>query len=139
LTDKERWDAEHGGVNFPEMIPGTYLPKENMDNDYLVDRAAQKTTSFSGIKSIPAQDWAVQEDMGGPIVDRSIEHLVSSDAGIISVRKRLIATARDLQEGTEPQEPQSGSRYGVRPIDIMLDGEDEVWDGARDYLEAKAW
>ena len=90
LTNKERWDAEHGGVNFPEMVPGTYLSRENMDNDYLIDRAAQRTTSFTGIKSIPAQDWAVQEDMGGPIVDRSIEHLVSSDAAIISVRKRLI-------------------------------------------------
>jgi phthalate 4,5-dioxygenase oxygenase subunit len=139
LTDKERWDAEHGAVNFPEMIPGTYLPKENMENDYLIDRASQKTISFSGIKSIPAQDWAVQEDMGGPVADRSIEHLVSSDAAIISVRKRLITTARDLQEGTEPKEPQSGSMYRVRPIDIMLDREEEVWDGARDYLEAKAW
>jgi hypothetical protein len=110
-----------------------------MENDYLIDRASQKTISFSGIKSIPAQDWAVQEDMGGPVADRSIEHLVSSDAAIISVRKRLITTARDLQEGTEPKEPQSGSMYRVRPIDIMLDREEEVWDGARDYLEAKAW
>ena len=139
LTDKERRDAEHGGVNFPEMIPGTYLPKENKGNDYLIDRAAQRTTSFTGIKSIPAQDWAVQEDMGGPIVDRSIEHLVSSDAAIISVRKRLINTARELQEGAEPREPQAGSRYGVRPIDIMLESQAEVWDGARDYLEAKVW
>lgn len=139
LTDQERHDAEHGGVNFPEMIPGTYLPKENMDNDYLIDRAAQRATSFTGIKSIPAQDWAVQEDMGGPIVDRSIEHLVSADAAIISVRKRLIKAARDLREGTEPAEPQAGERYGVRPIDIMLDGKAEVWDGAREYLEAETW
>lgn len=139
LTDQERHDAERGGVNFPEMIPGTYLPKENMDNDYLIDRAAQRATSFTGIKSIPAQDWAVQEDMGGPIVDRSIEHLVSADAAIISVRKRLIKAARDLREGTEPAEPQAGERYGVRPIDIMLDGKAEVWDGAREYLEAETW
>jgi phthalate 4,5-dioxygenase len=139
LTNKERWDAEHGGVKFPEMVPGTYLSRENMDNDYLIDRAAQRTTSFTGIKSIPAQDWAVQEDMGGPIVDRSIEHLVSSDAAIISVRKRLIKTARALQEGAEPQEAQSGGHYGVRPVDIMLDSQAGIWDGAREFLEAKSW
>ena len=139
LTDKELWDAKETGVNFPELIPGTFLGKENRDNDYLIDRAAQRTTSFTGIKSIPAQDWAVQEDMGGPTADRTLEHLVSADAAIISVRKRLITTARDLQEGTEPREPQAGDRYGVRPVDIMLDEQAEVWDGAREYLEAQAW
>jgi phthalate 4,5-dioxygenase oxygenase subunit len=139
LTDKELWDAREGGVNFAEMIPGTFTPKENMDNDYLIDRAAQRSTSFTGIKSVPAQDWAVQEDMGGPIADRRLEHLVSADAAIISVRKRLIHTARDLQEGVEPAEPRAGDRYGVRSIDIMLDESSEVWDGARDFLEARAW
>ncbi len=139
LTDKEVWDAKENGVNFPELIPGTFVGKENIDNDYLIDRATQRTTSFTGIKSIPAQDWAVQEDMGGPIADRTMERLVSADAAIISVRKRLITTARDLQEGTEPSEPQAGDRFGVRPIDIMLDEKAEVWDGAREYLEAQAW
>jgi hypothetical protein len=139
LTDAELRDAQEAGVNFPAIIPGTFLPKENMDNDYLIDRSLQRAVSFSGIKSIPAQDWAVTEDMGGPIADRSIEHLVSADAAIISVRKRLIKTARDLQEGVEPAEPKAGERYGVRPIDIMLDGDGEVWDDAKEYLEAKAW
>ena len=139
LTPQELDDARHGGVNYPEMLPGAYQARENMDNDYLIDRAAQRSESFTGIRSIPAQDWAVQEDMGGPIADRSIEHLVSSDAAIISVRQRLVKTARSLQEGTEPEEPSSGDQYGVRPIDILLDEGATVWDDAREYLEAKAW
>jgi hypothetical protein len=139
LSADENWDAKENGINFPELIPGTFHGKENADNDYLINRAAQRTTSFTGIKSVPAQDWAVQEDMGGPIADRTLERLVSADAAIISVRKRLISTARNLQEGIEPSEPQAGDRYGVRPIDIMLDEKAEIWDGAREYLEAHTW
>jgi phthalate 4,5-dioxygenase oxygenase subunit len=139
LSERQRWDAEHGGVNFPELIPGTYTAKENMDNNYLIDRVTQKTASFTGIKSIPAQDWAVQEDMGGPIADRSIEHLVSSDAAIIAVRKRLINAARNLQEGTEPPEPHRHSNRTVRPLDIMLNKEEDIWETGAPYLEGSRW
>ena len=139
LTDAELHDARHGGTNFPEMIPGTFLPVENKDNDYLVDRARQRTVSFSGIKSVPAQDWAMTEDQGGLLTDRSLEHLVSSDASIIAVRRRLLKTVTDLREGAEPSEPHAGSSYRVRPIDIVLDNGVAIWDGARDYLEARSW
>jgi phthalate 4,5-dioxygenase oxygenase subunit len=139
LTEAELNDAKNVGVNFPEMIPGTFLGKENMENDYLIDRGIQRTASYSGIKSIPAQDWAMQESMGGPIPDRSIEHLVSADAAIISVRKRLLKTIQDLQEGIEPSEPQAGTHYGVRSIDILLDPGSTVWEEAKEYLEAEAW
>jgi hypothetical protein len=100
----------------------------------------QKTgSSFTGIKSIPAQDWAMQEDQGGPIADRSIEHLVSADGAIIQVRQRLLKTIRQLQEGIEPLEPVVTSESRVRPIDIVLSKDVDVWDGAGDYLSAKAW
>ncbi|MEE8517527.1 MAG: Rieske 2Fe-2S domain-containing protein [Dehalococcoidia bacterium] len=139
LTEEELHDARDVGVNFPELLPGEFRGKENMGNDYLIDRAVQRTTSFTGIKSIPAQDWAMQESMGGPVPDRSIEHLVSADAAIIAVRKRLLKTLQDLQEGLEPAESQAGTRYGVRSIDIMLEPEATVWEDAKEYLEAQAW
>ena len=139
LTEAELWDARNDGVNFPEIIPGTFMPRESKANDYLIDRARQRTSSFTGIKSIPAQDWAAQEDQGGPILDRSLEHLVSADASIIAVRRLLLKRVLELREGNEPSEPHSAERYRVRPVDIVLDREATVWDDARDYLEARAW
>jgi phenylpropionate dioxygenase-like ring-hydroxylating dioxygenase large terminal subunit len=140
LTDSELYVARNAGVNFPEIIPGTFQPKERRENNYLIDRALQKTgSSFTGIKSIPAQDWAMQEDQGGPIADRSIEHLVSADGAIIQVRQRLLKTLRQLQEGIEPAEPVVTSESRVRPIDIVLSKDVDVWDGAADYLSAKVW
>jgi phthalate 4,5-dioxygenase len=140
LTESELYTAREGGVNFPEIIPGTFKPRETRENNYLIDRALQKTgSSFTGIKSIPAQDWAVQEDQGGPIADRSIEHLVSADEAIIQVRQRLLKALRGLQEGIEPMEPAAASENRVRPIDIVLAHDVDVWEGAADYLAARAW
>ncbi len=78
------------------MLPNTEDPLErgrfaaNSENDYRIDRERQRTSNFSGIEdSPPLQDAAVQESMG-PIVDRSGEHLVASDEGVIRVRRRLL-------------------------------------------------
>ncbi len=140
LSEREIYQYRDGGVFFPELIPGTFTPKENMDNDYLMDRALQRAHSFTGIKSIPAQDFAVQENQGGgPRMDRSRERLVSSDAAIINVRRRLIQTAISLQEGQEPVEPEGVAGANVRAVDVALPAEETVWDGAREYLEARAW
>ena len=81
----------------------------------------------------------MQEDQGGPITDRSMEHLVSADSSIIAVRKRLLETVLQLREGTEPSEPHSGEGYRVRPVDLELDSSDTVWESGKQYLEAKAW
>ena len=138
LTDAELNDARYDGRNFPEVGAG-YHPVENASNDYNIDRQAQRNGSFTGIKSVPAQDWAVQEYQGGPILDRSLERLVNADASIIAVRSRILKAVRELQEGTEPVEAASGDQYRVRPIDIILDNKLEVWDGAAHYLHAEAW
>ena len=140
LTESELYAARESGVNFPEIIPGTFNPHENRENNYLIDRVLQKSgTLFTGIKSIPAQDWAMQEDQGGPITDRSLEHLVSADGAIIQVRQRLLKALRELQEGSEPMEPAAVCEGRVRPIDIELPKDVDVWEGAADYLYAKAW
>src|SRR6476646_3835586 len=138
LTEAELNDARYDGRNFPEVGAG-FHPVENASNDYNIDRQAQRNGSFTGIKSVPAQDWAVQEYQGGPILDRSLERLVSADESIIRVRSRILKAVRQLQEGTEPIEAASGDQYRVRPIDIILDNKLEVWDGAAHYLHAEAW
>ena len=72
-------------------------------------------------------------------MDRSRERLVSSDTAIINVRRRLIQTAISLQEGQEPAEPEGVAGANVRAVDVALPAEETVWDGAREYLEARAW
>jgi phenylpropionate dioxygenase-like ring-hydroxylating dioxygenase large terminal subunit len=90
-----------GGIHVP-LIPGTFRPVINKDNDYLIDRAAQKSgRTFSGVSGIAMQDASVQESMG-PIQDRSKENLVSTDNAIIMARHRLRHAALALQKGVEP-------------------------------------
>lgn len=127
------------GVLFPEIIPGTYTTKENKSNDYLIDRSTQRSYSFTGIKSIPAQDFAATEAQhGGPISDRTREHLVSSDSAIIQVRKRLIRSVRELLEGQEPPEASHGSAFRVRSLDLILPKDCSFEEEARDLMVSKA-
>jgi len=74
----------------------------NKRNDYLIDRAAQKAKkTFSGVLGVGVQDAAVQESMG-TIQDRSREHLVSSDNGIVKTRKRVMDAAKAVERGLAP-------------------------------------
>jgi phthalate 4,5-dioxygenase len=84
-------------------VPGTFRPLANKDNDYLMDRAAQKAgKTFSGIEGIGMQDASLQESMG-PICDRTKENLVGTDNGIIMARALLKKAANALMKGTEPR------------------------------------
>jgi len=133
ITDAER---EHytSGVFVPDMIPGTDRMVENMSNDYLIDRDEQRVKTFTGIKSIVAQDLAISEDQRGPIANRADEMLTSSDRAIIALRKRLLTTVKNLQQGIEPPEAANAKAYKVRPGDFMLPRDVEVVDGAKDIL-----
>jgi phthalate 4,5-dioxygenase len=87
----------------PSSAPGgAWIPKANRHNDYLQDRGAQRKVSFSGIRGIWAQDRACTEGMGA-IMDRTQEHLVSSDATLVQMRRLLLSAAKNLRDsGTQP-------------------------------------
>ena len=121
------------------MIPGTFIPKRNMDNDYLLDREIQRTVSYTGIWGVNDQDRAIQESMG-PIYDRRTEHLGTSDLAIITARKRLLNLARDLQQGIEPFPASHGDIYRVRAMDVNtpIDNFDAVIASHGNSLLAKA-
>jgi phthalate 4,5-dioxygenase len=117
------------GKNSPEVKPARYrLPDgmiidiccdvRNADNDYLIDRQMQRTQNFTGIQVIRSQDTAMTESMGG-IVDRSQEHLGTTDVAVIAARRRLIKMARDLEEGIEPMEALQPEIYNVRAVDMV--------------------
>jgi nitrite reductase/ring-hydroxylating ferredoxin subunit len=97
----------------------------NAGNDYQVDRGLQRTTSYSGIPDFVSQDHAVQESMGS-ILDRTREHLGTSDRAVIRMRQQLVRAARDLANGIEP--PATDGALGFRRIygaeRILAAGED---------------
>jgi len=76
---------------------GRWRPAANQGNDYLIDREAQRTVSFTGIAEVFTQDSAVTESMGA-ISDRSLEHLAPSDRMIAVTRRRLLDAARALRD-----------------------------------------
>src|SRR5215813_11969846 len=102
LSEIERDTLRRGGGTHVELIPGTFRPIINKDNDYMIDRAAQKSgRTYSGVIGIAMQDASVQESMG-PVQDRTKENLVSTDNAIIMARHRLRKAALALQHGTAP-------------------------------------
>jgi phthalate 4,5-dioxygenase len=80
---------------------GRYRLVQDEDNDYEIDRALQRTKSYTGISGIHTQDQAVTESMG-PIVDRSFENLASSDIAVARNRRMLLNTLRAFKEGKRP-------------------------------------
>jgi phthalate 4,5-dioxygenase oxygenase subunit len=68
LTPEERQAMMDGFGVHSENIPGTYRPVQNKDNDYQMDREAQRRGEhYSGIRGIAIQDASLQESLG-PIV-----------------------------------------------------------------------
>jgi hypothetical protein len=81
------------------LMPGTFRPVANRTNDYLIDRAKQKSgRHYNGVKGLAMQDASVQESIG-TIADRTVENLVSTDNAIIKARARLIKAAKEVQSG----------------------------------------
>ena len=108
---------------------GRFNLVQNMANDYLIDRQAQRSRqSFTGIPGIRQQDMAVTESMG-PIFDRESEHLGTTDALIIRTRRRMIAAARALQEqGIVPPGVDNPELYRQRSGGVILPRNVNWWD-----------
>jgi phthalate 4,5-dioxygenase oxygenase subunit len=121
IPEGEIDDYKYSGYSYPTMIPGTYIPKDNIHNDYNVDRVAQKNFSYTGIKAFSSQDVALIEHQWGPIANRTREHLSSSDEKIIYIRRRLLRAARALMQGTEPPEASRPAGYAHHHARVVLE------------------
>jgi phenylpropionate dioxygenase-like ring-hydroxylating dioxygenase large terminal subunit len=138
LTAGERKAMEDGLGVHVKYFPGTYLPLANKKNDYLMDRAAQKAgTTFSGVEGIAMQDASLQESMG-PIQDRTREHLVSTDNGIIMARHRLMKAAKALAEKGVAPPATDPAHHRVRSVAIVLPAGVAFSEAAREALQARA-
>jgi phenylpropionate dioxygenase-like ring-hydroxylating dioxygenase large terminal subunit len=133
LAEIQSWTGVH-----TEVDPKTFKPVRNKDNEYLLDRALQRSRrSYTGIRGIREEDLAVQESMG-PIFDRGGEHLGSADLAVIATRRRLLEAIRALSErGERPYEALSPQAYRVRSAAVVL-SRDETWhEGAAEAMLAR--
>ena len=126
LSTREVAEMRGGSSVHVQFIPGTHYPVRNKSNDYLIDREVQKTLTYTGINGTGEQDFSVQEGMGG-IVDRTREHLGTSDIGIIAMHRRLLKAAADLEKGIVPDAAFRGQVYRLRAGQVVLSS-DAKWD-----------
>jgi phthalate 4,5-dioxygenase oxygenase subunit len=138
LTESEVAAMKDGHGIHVRYVPGTYRPLQNKDNDYLMDRAAQKAKiHYSGVEGIAMQDASLQESMG-PVQDRTRENLTSTDNGIIMARQRLMRAARALAEKGTPPPGTDPSTQRIRSVAMVLPADQPFKDAAADALRAQA-
>lgn len=107
VGDRELSLWRDGVVAHRRVIPGTTRPVENKDNEYLIDREFQKSSSFTGVEGIRSQDALVVESAGA-IVDRSKENLGTSDLAVVALRRLML----NYVSGALP--PAGGPAFRVR-------------------------
>ncbi len=138
LSEREVLAMKDGKGIHVRYVSGTYRPLQNKDNDYLMDRAAQKAgISFSGIEGIAMQDASLQESMGA-VQDRTREHLVSTDNGIIMARQRLMRAAKALAEQGTPPPGTEPLTQRIRSVAMVLPADQPFKDAAADALRSEA-
>lgn len=122
-VDRE-YRLKEGGL---DLTPD-YRKKANLSNWYRQDRTKMKETNFSGIDGVLVQDHAAVETQGR-IVDRTREHLGTSDIAVVAWRRALLRAAKALAEnGERPQVVQDGSLplHALRSAEVML-AEGQSW------------
>lgn len=113
LTKEEEYFSgmgfeEVGGYIDRTSDPRTYyLTKVNKDNDYGRSMSMQKNVMFLGVPFVGnLQDRAMTELMTNedeePMYDRTREHLGTSDAMVVTVRRQLINAASKLRDENTP-------------------------------------
>jgi phthalate 4,5-dioxygenase oxygenase subunit len=131
LSEAER--SMTGGGNSADDVDQKFRKLRNRDNHWLIDRAAQKTETFTGILGINTQDHAVQESMGR-MVDRSKEHLGPADKAVIAARQLLLKAVETVEDGGDPRGTGT-SYYRLRAIERILPAGTDWWQAMRDELD----
>jgi len=137
LSAEERSHMQAGKGIHCEYEPGTFRPsfrpKANKDNDYLIDRAAQKEKrAYSGVFGFAMQDASLQESMG-PIQNLEREKLLPTDKAISMARYMLYQAAIALQQGADPP-ALDAERQRVRAAGVLLDRAVKPQEWARQHL-----
>jgi len=89
-------------VFFGELDENYHSPR-NAQNRYLQNREEMKNLTFSGLgRNFYDQDLMAVETQGR-IMDRSHEHIGTTDRPIIIMRRQLLAAVDDVRNGRDPR------------------------------------
>ncbi|HWQ39374.1 MAG TPA: aromatic ring-hydroxylating dioxygenase subunit alpha [Burkholderiales bacterium] len=134
LPPEELEAMKRGEGIHAKLIPGTFRPVANRNNDWLIDRQAQREGRlYSGVQGFGMQDSSLQESMG-PIQDYEKEFLVPTDKAIVMTRRALYRAARDLEKGVEPPALSAKSQR-VRAASILLNRKEKATEWAKAALQ----
>jgi phthalate 4,5-dioxygenase oxygenase subunit len=123
--------AQH--PSYPYVKPqneGLIVRHYTRDNNYGIDREAQKHISFTGIPEFRSHDLMVTESAqptyDGFIYDRTQEHLGSGDLAVARMHSLLLTAAKELAEqGKTPPGIGDYDFRSIRPAEKVLEvGED---------------
>jgi phthalate 4,5-dioxygenase oxygenase subunit len=134
-AEREEMQAGRGiHVKYEEGVyPTSFRPAANRDNDYLMDRVAQKDKrAYSGIHGFSEQDASLQESMGG-IQDRTRERLLPTDKAIVMARRMLEEAALGLERGMQPPALDAAAQQ-VRAAGVLLPKTQDPKPWAKDKI-----
>jgi phthalate 4,5-dioxygenase oxygenase subunit len=135
LSEEERADMAAGKGIHCEYEEGSWRTKANKDNDYLIDRRAQREKrAYSGVFGFAVQDASLQESMG-PIQDHENEKLLPTDRPIVMARRMLYDAAKALQAEQADPPALDADQQRVRAAGVLLPRADKPQDWARLHLD----
>ncbi|MBV9579259.1 MAG: hypothetical protein JO057_11790 [Chloroflexi bacterium] len=116
------------------------MPNEPAESDFRSEVKAtaypgqeRSLQSYTGLSSVHLEDLAITESMG-TLLDRSAEHLGTSDVMVIRTRRRLMAAATALRErGEVPPGADNPLVYRTRSGSAFLP-KDADWIAATEDL-----
>ena len=118
--DQDERDKMKAGHGIMAEIDADYVPLRNLSNDFGIDRATQKSTTYSGVKGLAEQDSMIQHSQGA-IADRTRETLTATDAAVVRFRNVMLEGAKALAAGNEPAAPGLHAAYRTRPGSWIAD------------------
>jgi len=127
FDDTQPIDVKHRIDEGGHWVDEHFRKLRNQSNWYLQDREAMKKHEFAGISGVVTQDHAVSETQG-PILDRTKEHLGTSDVAIVAWRRMLIKAARSLADsGQAPSALDPSVPWGAIRADTKIYPSTRTW------------
>lgn len=84
-------------------FPGTFVFGLPPDKKGTVEKKSHDKRRYSGWEGVPALEDLVLQESQGDIPDRRLEHLATSDRGVVMMRRIWHKAMEDVSQGKDPK------------------------------------